>query len=85
MGGRHGPVPPVSTGEVATLPAELRDRMRAAVVRGDGGAVLLVIAALEVGGPDLAPLASGLRRLAESYEYDRLIQLLGDDASEERP
>ena len=46
---------------------------------------LLAAAEPEGAGLDLAPLAAGLRRLAEGYEYDRLIQLLGGEPPEGRP
>jgi CheY-like chemotaxis protein len=79
-------LPPLSREQVAALPEELRARMRAAVVRGDGEAVLALLAQVEADDAvmaSLASLVSGLRRLAESYENERLVELLGGEGTGE--
>jgi CheY-like chemotaxis protein len=56
-----------------TLPAELRSRLREAVVRADFDQMLAVLAEA---GPEAAPVTDGIRRKIEQFDYQSLLSLL---------
>ena len=56
-----------------TLSAELRSRLREAVVRADFDQMLAVLAEA---GPEAAPVVDGLRRKIEQFDYQSLLSLL---------
>jgi hypothetical protein len=58
---------------LATLPVELMDQLRLAVLNGENDQLDELIG--KVAEQD-APFAGALRDLADKYEYDALIQLL---------
>ena len=74
----EGPARP-TVGAVAELPADLLERMRDATVSGDLDRLLELID--EVEGHE-AQAAEGLRRLADQFEYEALLQVLGIEDTE---
>lgn len=67
----------LAAGSVAALPEDLIQPMREAVLTADLDQLLARIQDVEAHDPHVA---QGLRRLAERFEYERLLELLGTEA-----
>lgn len=70
---------PVSADALAALPRPLLKKMRKAVIQADYDRMIGVVEGLESRHP---PLAEGLRRLVERFEYGRLLELLPSETPE---
>jgi CheY-like chemotaxis protein len=68
----------ITAESVAALPRELMGAMREAVITADLDAVLATIQDVEACDPRVA---QGLRRLAEGFQYQKLIDLLGTEGA----
>jgi DNA-binding response OmpR family regulator len=65
----------LTKGSLAGWPPELIDSMREAVITADLDQLLVTIDDLEARDPRVA---QGLRRLAEGFQYQKLLDLLGE-------
>jgi len=69
------PQPDIAAGELKMLPTDLFHRLRDFVELGDMDAIAQAIAEIRLLNPELA---TNVARLADRFEYERLLRKLGE-------